>query len=353
MSSPILRTTIVTACLALSASPLVAQTPERFTVTGDRIAIYDLAGQITVAPGSGADVVVEVTRGGADAGQLKVEMGPIGSQQTLRVIFPDDDIVYRQDHDNGRSQFWVRDDGTFGGSDRDRDRGHQVEVRSSGRGLEAHADLRILVPAGKRVSVNVGVGRLGASDVNANLSLDAASANITAERVRGALNIDTGSGDVKVTTVEGDLNIDTGSGNVELAGATGDVDVDTGSGDVTGSGVKASNLKLDTGSGNITMSQIQSPAISLETGSGDIELGLLSDTDDLSVDTGSGNVTIRLPADFGSAIDVETSSGEVDTDVAITVTRRSESRLVGRIGDGQGRMTIETGSGNVTLHGAH
>jgi DUF4097 and DUF4098 domain-containing protein YvlB len=67
------------------------------------------------------------------------------------------------------------------------------------------------------------------------------------------------------------------------------------------------------------------------------------------VDTGSGNVTIGVPSGFGSAVNLSTSSGDVETDVDIQVTRRGRQHLVGRIGDGQGRMTIETGSGNVTI----
>ena len=90
----------------------------------------------------------------------------------------------------------------------------------------------------------------------------------------------------------------------------------------------------------------------VDTGSGDVEVALVSDTDDIMVDTGSGNVTVTVPPGYGSAVNLSTSSGDVDTDVEIQVTRRGRQHLVGRIGDGQGRMTIETGSGNVTIRGS-
>ena len=78
------------AALAIAA-PLVAQTPERHTLRGTRVAIYDLVGDVRIVEGTGRDVVVEVTRQGSDASQLRVETGDIGAP-TLRV-FPSTESV--------------------------------------------------------------------------------------------------------------------------------------------------------------------------------------------------------------------------------------------------------------------
>src|SRR2546423_15427077 len=71
----------------LYASAARAQT-ERRSISGDRVAIYNLAGKLRVESGSGSDVVVEITRGGRAAGPLRVEAGSIRGEQTLGVIFP-------------------------------------------------------------------------------------------------------------------------------------------------------------------------------------------------------------------------------------------------------------------------
>jgi DUF4097 and DUF4098 domain-containing protein YvlB len=350
-----LRTSVVLAGLAVAASPLLAQSPERFTVSGNRVAIYNLVGSISVGPATGSSVTVEVTRQGADGRQLRVETGPIEGRETLRVIYPEDDIVYGDEHWNGRAEMYVRDDGTFGGGwddrGRNRDRGRRVYVKSRGEGLRAYADLRILVPAGKDVGIFIGIGELSASNVDGDIRLDATSGNVTAEGMRGTLFVDTGSGNVEVTDVEGtELNIDTGSGDVRVTGArSGDVNIDTGSGTVTGTTLTTTDLSIDTGSGNIELTGVHATSLSMDTGSGDVDIDLLTDTDDISVDTGSGDVTIGVPSGFGSAVDLSTSSGDVETDVEIQVTRRGRQHLAGRIGDGQGRMMIETGSGNVTI----
>lgn len=354
------RTTVVLAGLALTAnlSPLLAQSPERFTVSGTRVAVYNLVGSISVGPATGSSVTVEVTRQGTDGRQLRVETGPIDGRETLRIIYPEDDIVYGDQNWNGRAELHVREDGTFGGGwgdrGRDRDRGRRVYVKSRGDGLNAYADLRVLVPAGKDVGVFIGIGEVHASNVNGDIRLDASSGNITAEQMRGTLFVDTGSGNVEVSNVEGtELNIDTGSGDVRITGAnSADVNIDTGSGNVTGTTLTTTDLSVDTGSGNIELSGVRATSLSMDTGSGDVEIDLVTDTDDIKVDTGSGNVTIGVPSGFGSTVDLSTSSGDVDTDVEIQVTRRGRQHLMGRIGDGEGRMTIETGSGNVTIKGS-
>ena len=342
--------------LAATLSPLSAQSPERFTLAGNRVAVYNLVGTITVGPGTGSDVTVEVTRQGADGRQLRVETGPIGGSETLRVIFPNDEISYGNQEWNGRAEMYVRDDGTFGGGwdRRDRERGRRVYVSSRGDGLRAHAELRILVPAGKKVGVFIGIGELAASNVNGDIMLDASSGSITADRMRGSLLVDTGSGNVEVSDVEGtELNIDTGSGDVRVTTASSrNITIDTGSGNVTGTGITGTDLSVDTGSGSIELNGVRATSLNMDTGSGDVDVALLGDTDDIMVDTGSGNVTITVPRGFGSAVNLSTSSGEVDTDVEIQVTRRGQEHLIGRIGDGQGRMTIETGSGNVTIRAA-
>jgi predicted aspartyl protease len=298
-------------------------------------------------------VTVEVNRQGPDASKLRVETGPISEFETLRVIYPDDTIVFRSRNWRGRSEMYVRDDGTFGGgwNNRDRDRGRRVQVRSSGTGLEAHADVRVLVPAGKEVGVYLGGGEITASNVNGNIRLDTGAGDVTAEGMKGTLFVDTGSGEVAVTTVEGDeLNIDTGSGSVSVNGAQSrTVNIDTGSGNVEGRNISCTELSVDTGSGSIELTEVRASRLNMDTGSGDVTVSLLSDSDDLMVDTGSGSVTVEVPANFGSAIDLSTSSGDIETEIEMQVTRRGRQQLNGRIGDGQGRMTIETGSGNVTI----
>lgn len=345
------RLAVPVVALLLSSGPAIAQQVERYSISGDDIAIYNLAGVLRVEAGSGSDVTVEVTRGGRDAGKLRIERGPVRGHETLRVIYPDDAIVYGEDY-GGSTSLDVREDGTFGDSHGRRwSGGRRVRISGSGRGLEAHADLRIAVPAGKRLAAYLAVGQAFVSNVNGDLRVDVSSANVTADHTKGSLYVDTGSGDVRVTDADGDLNLDTGSGNVAVSGARGgDVKLDTGSGDVTAERITADAVNFDTGSGEVRASAIKARDVTIDTGSGGVRLDLLSDVESLSVDTGSGDVTINVPGDFGAHVDIDTGSGGIELrGVTIRTTRLESDHLTGEIGDGRGDVKISTGSGGVTL----
>jgi lia operon protein LiaG len=335
----------------LNASGAGAQESHR--VAGDRVAIYNLAGRVEVVAGSGPDVVVRLTRGGADAEQLRIETGPIAGRSTLRVIYPDTEILYLgRTGRNGRrgnfnSELRVRPDGTFGGGGRG---GERVTVSSRGSGLEAWADLRVEVPAGKSVEIREAVGEADVRGVQGSVALDIGSGAVTATGVRGALALETGSGSVTVSDVDGELNVDTGSGSVEVTGVRGPaVMIDTGSGTVTGTDIESPSVHVDTGSGGIRLERVSSADVSLDTGSGAVNVELLERVDNLMVDTGSGSVTLYLPSGLGAEIEAETGSGGIDVEVPVQIRSVKRDHLLGRIGDGRGRIDIDTGSGSIRL----
>jgi hypothetical protein len=333
----------VALAVALAASGLAGQ--ESFELGGTDVSIYNLAGQVEVVGGSGSDVVVEVMRGGSDARQLSVEVDRIDGREALRVIYPSDRVVYETRGWSGNTQLRVGDDGTFGGRG-----GERVEVSGSGRGLEAHADLRITIPPGKDVRVYLAVGEIQATDVVSDLRLDTHSGGVEARSIRGDLIVDTGSGSVVVEDITGAVSVDTGSGGVELRRVDGGtVSVDTGSGGVRGSDITAGSVSVDTGSGSVELNAVGSADVFVDTGSGSVEVELLQDIDRLEVDTGSGSVTVRMPADVGATVEVETGSGGIDVDLPIQIRSVRRDYLRGELGDGQGTIVIDTGSGGIEL----
>ena len=329
---------------ALDVAP--AQAQEQHRVSGTEVAIYNLAGEVEVVRGGGSDVVVEVTRGGSDASQLDVAISEIGGRQTLRVIYPADEIVYGELGRGSKSTVRVRDDGTFfGGSG-----GREVEIKGSGGGLEAWADLRISVPAGKDVAVYQAIGAIEAQDVVSDLRLDTGSGSIRAEGIRGSLHVDTGSGSVFVRAVEGNVLIDTGSGGVDVWSVTGDeLHVDTGSGSIEGGDLTSESMIMDTGSGGVSLAEVSCPEIRVDTGSGSVELELLADVDMLEIDTGSGGVVLYIPEGLGGELEIDVGSGGIDVDVPVEVERARRSYFLGTIGDGRGTIEIDTGAGGVRV----
>lgn len=334
--------------LALVASPLTAQVEQR-SIKGGTVAIYNLAGHLRAVAGSGDAVVVEVTRGGHDGAQLKLETGTIRGRETFRVVYPSDEIVY-PDMRRGSTRLDVRDDGTFneGGSDfRGRDR---VEIRGYGPGLEAFADLVVKIPRGQKVELFLGVGSVDVSNVEGNLYVDVSSADVDVGGVKGDLSLDTGSGRVAVRDVTGNLDVDTGSGGITMERVTGtELRLDSGSGGVRGNDIDVKTFRADVGSGGLQIYRMKATDLDVDTGSGGATLELLSVFDKLVIDTGSGGVTVRAPATLSADVDVETGSGGFQSDFEISTRRVSRDHVEGRIGDGKATIRIEAGSGTVRL----
>lgn len=342
------RLTMVAAALLVTAPAAAGQGSREFRLSGREVAVYNLAGEARIVRGQGSDVVVRVTILGADADQLGIEVGPVDGAQTLRVIYPDDRIIYPELGRGSRSTVQVSRDGTFyGGRGRGGDR---VEVRGSGRGLEAHADLEIEVPAGKEFALYLAVGAADVRGVEGDFLIDMGSGHVTAQDIKGSLNIDTGSGHVSVLGVDGDVLVDTGSGRVEVADVRGgEINIDTGSGSVTGTNLTAAMVRVDTGSGPVELERVSSENVYIDTGSGSVRVELMEDIENLVVDTGSGSVTVWIPEGAGAELEVETGSGGIDLDFPVQIRRASRDHVLGTIGDGRGRIRIDTGSGSVRL----
>ena len=344
--------TLVALAAIVHVTPAAAQT-ERFSLEGDRVGIYNLAGRVSIEGGSGHDVRVEVRRGGADARRLNIATGRVGGREALRVVYPTDRIVYPELRRGTRTTVTVDDDGTFGdGNDRGSMFGRRgrVEIRDSGSGLEAFADMSISVPRGKRVELHLAAGDVRIANVDGDLFVDVNTAEVTSEHTRGALSLDTGAGAVRVTDAQGDVNLDTGSGGVTIDGVRGtSLRMDTGSGSIRGGNIDVRDLVADVGSGGIHLARVRAERVNLDTGSGGTELELLSDVDQLIVDAGSGGVTLRVPENIGAEIEVETGSGSIDTDLPVRVRKFERRYLAGTVGDGRGRIKIDSGSGSVRI----
>jgi hypothetical protein len=331
---------------ALVCLPVGAQEVER--ISGREVAIYNIAGRVELVRGSGSEVVVRIDRGGRDAELLSIETGDMRGRETLRVIYPDDEIVYPEMGRGSNTSLHVRADGTF--SDGGGSRGDRVRIRGRGDGLEAWADLVVEVPAGREIELNLAVGEVQADGLEADVSIDTGSGAVTALDIAGSLEVDTGSGSVVIRGVEGDLIVDTGSGRVEVSDVRGrEVGIDTGSGGVRGYGISADVVGVDTGSGSIELESVSASEVVLDTGSGSIDIELLTDIDRLDADTGSGSVTVRAPAGLGATVEIETGSGGIDLDFPLEVRTIRRDHVRGTIGDGRGEINIDTGSGGVRL----
>ena len=343
--------------LAAFVAPIAAvhaQQTIRLTPANGRVAIWNLLGAARIEQSASSEVEVEITPRGADAAQMITRTGLIDGEQTLRIFYPADEIrpatSTRARRGESYTSLRLRDDGRFNGDDNG---GRRIRI-SGGADFEASADLVIRVPSTVSLELHVALGDVSAQGTMRRLVIDTYSGNVRTSTTRGSLNIDTGSGEVEVKTHNGDLTIDTGSGDVDVSDVDGarTISIDTGSGMVIAEHCTASDvLKIDTGSGRVVARNIEARNMTIDTGSGSVEVAPTSAAGALHVDTGSGGVTLIAPADFGAELEISAGSGGIRSDLPLIALRRSEGELSARIGDGRSRISIETGSGGVSIRG--
>jgi len=349
MTTPTLRRVIPSAALVFllvlnpwSGDTLAAQ--EEFRLSGNEVGIHNLAGMVRLVSGSGSETVVRLTRGGDAGGDLRIETGQVRGRSTLRVIYPDDELVYPGMGRRSRTTTRVTSDGFLG------EGGESVTVRGSGRGTEAWADLVVEIPAGVDTELRLAVGEVEAEGVDGTLLVDTGSGEVRTRDTSGRLTVDTGSGEISVLGASGPVYLDTGSGSVQVERVRGEVvEVDTGSGGVRGSDLRTEEVLVDTGSGSIRLASVTARFVHLDTGSGSVELSLDGDVESLEVDTGSGSITVEAPEDLGAEIELDTGSGGIEVDFPVQVRSASRDHMEGTLGDGQGDIVIDTGSGSIRL----
>lgn len=385
----LVRTPLIAALFAplLFAAPSQGQLTERHTFASDAVSIHNLAGEIRVVASTAPDIEVSVARGGSDAESLRIETSGDGAGETLRVHYPDARIVYPPMGRASRSQWSTSNDNPL--SDLVPRGSREITVVGSGRGTEAHADITVHLPAGSRLSVHHGVGRVELENVEGDLDVNVRSASVSAEGIRGPVRVNGRSGAVRLLGVRGDLRARTRSGSIEahdirgetvrLAARSGSIQAtdlefergelsarsgrirverargerltaETRSGRIEGSEVEAGDVGLTTRSGGARIWRLAAGTLRAESRSGDVDLELTRQVASTRVTARSGRVTLRVPPEFAAQLDLQ-SRGSIRVDVPVAAVQQTRDAFRGRIGDGGVPVEVRNRSGGIRVVG--
>ena len=186
----------------------------------------------------------------------------------------------------------------------------------------------------------------------ASLSVDTVSASSDVHGLSGGtIEANSVSGDVRIDADSPKVEVNTVSAGVKLSGSMQRADVQTVSGDITAPQVGQAS-DLETVSGQIHLSGGPFTNVSMNTVSGDIDVaGALASNGHIGVDTVSGDVTLDLPASLSAQLHVSTFSGSIRSAFGSVVEKRHGpgSSLNSTVGSGDGRIEIQTFSGDVSL----
>ncbi len=207
----------------------------------------------------------------------------------------------------------------------------------------------ITVPTETEIHATGGSGAIEVGGIKGPATFTVGSGDISAQNIGGDVQAVAGSGSVELSQIRGQVQATAGSGDLKLSGIHGDIRAQTGSGEVEINS-PGDAVVVSSGSGGITVSQV-STDLRLHTTSGDVTVeGNPQASAYWDVRTSSGSVSLHVPPTSSFRLYARTSSGDIDTEIPITMEGTTgKHELRARIGDGKGRVEVETSSGKISL----
>lgn len=217
-------------------------------------------------------------------------------------------------------------------------------------GRAPYTRLRIAVPDTTRLDIQSISGDLHIRNVTGDGSLTTTSGDIRAENTQGHLAVKTTNGDIRLDQHQGALAIETVNGDVELKGGQArDVTASSINGDLTLEGVSG-KLMVNTISGEVRVDDAQEVQLNVESTNGDLDFrGSLASNGPQRITNISGDVRLRLPSTSNVRLDVNTLSGDLETNLALRNLVQTRRELRGVLGAGAATLEVNTTSGDVHI----
>jgi DUF4097 and DUF4098 domain-containing protein YvlB len=229
-----------------------------------------------------------------------------------------------------------------------------------------------------RVEVRTLYPRRGSFGNNISASVDyviavPAGATVALKSISGDISVTNVKGEVRAETVSGDVNV-TGTPNVAVAKTiSGDVTardigtqttlvLSTISGTVIGTGLRVRALEAGSVSGDVRLIGSEIERLEAKSVSGNIEFDApLAKGGRYEFTSHSGNVRVVLSGNTGFELDADTFSGNVRSDVPVTLraigrqepgqgrSRGSNRAIRGSYGDASAFLSVRSHSGSVVI----
>lgn len=183
---------------------------------------------------------------------------------------------------------------------------------------------------------------------NATVAATSGSGDLHIENIGGFLHAETGSGDIRTNGTGNGAEIETGSGGIAMQNAHGPLKAHSGSGNIRVHDSQLGDSQLSSGSGDIAASEVHG-SLKASTGSGGITIAGFP-TSDWQLNTGSGSIHFHADANAKFTLDAESSSGDIDSKLPITISGHiGKKELRGPVNGGGPVVKMRTGSGYITL----
>jgi DUF4097 and DUF4098 domain-containing protein YvlB len=209
--------------------------------------------------------------------------------------------------------------------------------------------------SGRGITLNSSSGVLAMSDVRASgaieMSTDFGDASFATGSANG-LTVKTKSGSVTLRhlNLRGGLTVQDEFGMIELDQVNaGSYDLQANSGSITVDGAEGS-VKAHSGFGSVILRNAENATVDLSTQSGSVDFEGSLGEGPHTMHSDFGEIHIVIPADSALNVDLKTEFGTIRSDIPITVTLSGEqNHQTGTMNEGGGQLTVETGSGGISI----
>ncbi len=142
--------------------------------------------------------------------------------------------------------------------------------------------------------------------------------------------IKTSTGSIQVYNVTGDVDATTSTGSVELDRVTGFV-------------------RATTSTGSVSIARV-SGVLAATTSTGSIKAEVHAISDSLKISSSTGSVSVSLDPRMDAHIEARSSTGKISyKDLPLIISESDNRKLIARMGEGTGKITISTSTGSIEL----
>lgn len=215
--------------------------------------------------------------------------------------------------------------------------------------------IKVKIPERKRGKKDVTSDLYVSVPQGSSLNVSTVSADIDVDGVRGEQRLQTVSGDVSVEAFDAEINAEAVSGDVDVVGNNADAvwRFTTVSGDISVKDISG-DVRAELVSGDIAVSGGSFDRVTLETVNGRIEFrGALAAGGKMDIESVNGSVDVNFTGDVSARFDIETFNGGIRNCFGPKAERTGRHGpgwgLDFTEGSGDGRVTIETLNGRVTI----
>lgn len=212
------------------------------------------------------------------------------------------------------------------------------------------ADYRISLPRTVALELGTAAGDIEVAGCHAGATVATASGDVGLRDCRGEVSVSTASGDIELASCSGlKAQVRTASGDIGLSDCAGSAALQTVSGDAE-IGLDG-DLSVTSVSGDVSADVANARNVVVHSTSGDVAVAVASaaPAPQLALVSISGDVELSLPDGISATLEAVTTSGDIDCDRELADAERKGRRLAGRLGEGAGRITVTTTSGDISI----